>query len=368
MVGLGIGVVVVVAVTAVLLPFRSHIGRASPALVLVLPVVVAGVLGGRAAAVGTAVTGAAAFSVAFIPPVGSLRVAVSEDAVALVVFIVVAVAVGTLVASEGERRRAAEQRAAEIAAMHERFQQLVAEQDRLREETERLALLEQVGEQRAALLRSVSHDLRTPLATIRAVASDLRAGVTFGGPLREELLGPVCDEAERLDRIVANLLNMSRIEAGALQPDRQAVALDELLADVAHRLSRVLDGVTLVVDLPPGLPLLDIDYVQVEQVLTNLLENAARHSPPGSTVRVSAGAGDTEGLVEVTVADEGPGIDGDDLDDIFQPFRTGRASTSTGVGLAICRAVVEAHGGTIVAANLAGGGAGFVCTLPVRHG
>ncbi|HSS10414.1 MAG TPA: DUF4118 domain-containing protein, partial [Acidimicrobiales bacterium] len=133
-------------------------------MALVLPVVLAGVFGGQIAAIATAVAGAVAFSLAFIPPVGSLRVAVSEDAVALVVFTLVAIAVGTLVALESERRRAAEQRAEEIQAMHARYQALVAEEQRLREEADRVALLERVDQQRAALLRSVSHDLRTPLA------------------------------------------------------------------------------------------------------------------------------------------------------------------------------------------------------------
>jgi K+-sensing histidine kinase KdpD len=364
--GLGFGVAAVVVVTLILLPFRSHISRASPALALVLPVVLAGVFGGRIAAVATAAAGAIAFSLAFIPPVGTLRVAVSEDAVALVVFTLVAVAVGTLVALEAERRRAAEQRTAEIQAMHTRYQALVAEQERLREEADRLHLLEKVDEQRAALLRSVSHDLRTPLAAIRAVASELRAGPAHTEPVRFELLGLLCDEAERLDRIVANLLSLSRIEAGALQPDRQAVALDELVSDLVSRLARLFTDITVDVELPPTLPLADIDYVQIDQVVTNLLENAARHSPPGSTVRLSAES--VDGVIAIAVTDQGPGVDPVDADRIFEPFRTGGGSTSTGVGLAICKAIVEAHGGMISVSNRPGGGARFRFTVPVRHG
>jgi two-component system sensor histidine kinase KdpD len=332
----------------------------------VLPVVVAGVFGGRLAAIATAVIGAMAFSVAFIPPVGTLRVAVSEDAVALVVFTLVAIAVGTLVAMEAERRRAAEQRADEIETMHARYQALVAEQEQLREETARLSVLERVDEQRAALLRSVSHDLRTPLASIRAAASDLRAGAAYTEPIREELLGLVCDEAERLDRIVANLLSLSRIEAGALQPDRQAVALEELLGVTVKRLARLYEEVDLDVDLPSSLPLVDIDYVQIDQVLTNLLENAARHAPSGTTVRVTAEC--VEGCVSVAVVDQGPGLDATELHHIFEPFRTGAGSPSTGVGLAICKAIVEAHAGMITAENVPGGGARFSFTIPVRHG
>jgi two-component system sensor histidine kinase KdpD len=364
--GLGLGVAVVLALTLLLLPFRSDISRASPALVLVLPVMLAGVFGGRLAAVATAVVAAMAFSVAFIPPVGSLRVAVSEDAVALVVFTVVAIAIGTLVALEADRRRAAEQRAEEIEAMHARYQALAAEQEQLREEMARVAVLERVDEQRAALLRSVSHDLRTPLAAIRAAASDLRTGADYTQPIRDELLGLVCDEAERLDRIVANLLSLSRIEAGALQPDRQAVALDELIGVIVKRLARLFENIALDVELPASLPLVDIDYVQIDQVFTNLLENAARYAPPGSTVRVAAECFD--GLVTLSIVDQGPGLDEHELDHIFEPFRAGSASTSTGIGLAICRAIVEAHAGMITAENDPDGGARFRFTLPVRHG
>ena len=362
--GLGLGVALVVVVTLVLLPFHAHVSRAIPALILVLPVVVAGVFGGRVAAVATAVAAAAAFSLGFIPPVGTLRVAVSDDAVALAVFMVVAISIGTLVALETDRRRAAEQRAEEIQAMHAELQTLMVAQERLQREAGRLAVMEQVDAQRAALLRSVSHDLRTPLASIRAVASDLRAGAAHTAAIREELLGLVCDEAERLDRIVGNLLSLSRIETGALQPDRQAVALDELMADLSKRLSRLFADVVLKVELPPTLPLVDIDYVQVDQVLTNLLENAARHAPPGSTISVSAAP--AGGEVHVSVSDEGPGVDPAELEHIFEPFRTGRASTSSGVGLAICKAIVEAHGGIISASNSASGGARFHLTLPVR--
>jgi two-component system sensor histidine kinase KdpD len=359
----------VVIVTVSLLPFREHISRAIPALLLVVPVVAAGVFGGRIAAVATAVAGSVAFSLGFIPPVGTLRVAVPEDAVALVVFTVVAIAVGTLVALEEDRRRSAEQRAEEIEAMHGRFRAVVAEREQLRQEADRVAIMEQVDVQRAALLRSVSHDLRTPLASIRAVASDLRAGADHAPPVRDELLGLVCDEAERLDRIVANLLSLSRVEAGAFQPDRQAVDLVELIQDVSRRLGRLFAGDQIHLDtqVEPALPLVDIDYVQVDQVLSNLLENAARFAPPGSTVHLSA-APEPPGLVRVTISDEGPGIETDTLEHVFEPLRTGRASTASGVGLALCKAIVEAHGGMIGATNNSAGGARLTFTLPVRHG
>jgi K+-sensing histidine kinase KdpD len=361
-----VGLVLTVVATGVLLPFRNDISRASPALVLVVPVVIAGMIGGRPAAIVTAVGAAGAFSLGFIPPVGTLRVAVSDDAVALGVFTLVAVAVGTLVGLEADRRRAAEQRVDEIQTMHTRYQTLVAERERLQEEADRVVILERVDEQRSALLRSVSHDLRTPLALIGAVASDLRAGADHAPEVREELLDMVCDEVERLDRIVANLLSMSRIEAGALSPDRQAVDPDEFVTDVVRHLSRMLGDVSVELCIQPGLPLVDVDYVQMGQVLTNILENAARHSPTGAAVRVTVEAVDAQ--VEVAVTDEGPGIGPEIRTHLFEPFRSGNRSGSTGIGLAICRAIVEAHGGMIDAAPGPVGGALVRFTMPVRRG
>jgi two-component system sensor histidine kinase KdpD len=364
--GLGLGVGLSVLVTAALVPVRADVTQATPALILVLPVVVAAVVGGRLAALAVAVVAAAAFNVAFIPPFWSPSVAVVDDAVALGVFLAVALTTGTLVAQGAERRQAAEARAAEIQALHDRYEAVVLERERLSAEANRVAVLEQVDEQRSALLRSVSHDLRTPLASIRAVASDLRAGAAYDDATRNELLDLVGDEAQRLDRIVANLLSLSRIEAGALQPDRQAVALDELLAERVRRLAPLFRNVRVQVDVPEGLPLVDADYTQLDQVVTNLLENAARHSPPRSTIRVAAG--ERDGMVEMTVADEGIGVARFDRERIFEPFRRGEGSGSSGVGLAICKAIVEAHGGTIDVRPNPGAGARFRFTLPIRTG
>src|SRR5206468_3173403 len=151
---------------------------------------------------------------------------------------------------------------------------------------------------------------------------------------------------ERLDRIVANLLSLSRIEAGAFEPTRQAVDLAELVHDRARRLRALFRRARLQVDLPADLPLVDGDYSQLDQVVTNLLENAARYAPPGSTVRVTAGALD-RGTVELRVVDEGIGVPEWERSRVFEPFRRGEGSAYSGVGLAICKAVVTAHGGRI---------------------
>jgi two-component system sensor histidine kinase KdpD len=371
--GITAGAVVVVAATGVFAPFSDSETLAIPALVLVLPVMLAGVLGGWVAAVVVAVMAAAAFSFAFIDPIGSI---LAEDVVALVVFLVVALVVGALVAEEAARRRTAQQRADEIEAMHERYRDVVAERERLAEEAARVAVLEEVDRQRAALLRSVSHDLRTPLVTIRGATSDLRDGAIHDTATSDELLDLVIGEAERLDRIVANLLNLSRIEAGALRPDAQPLEVEELVSICVQRLQRLFADSPLLVELAPDLPLVSADHSQVDQVLTNLLENAARHSPAGKPVEIEAVAGD--GVVEISVSDHGSGIDPALREHLFEPFQSSAPAPtvvgasalagshgSTGIGLAICKAIVQAHGGTITVGDTPGGGARFSFTLPV---
>jgi two-component system sensor histidine kinase KdpD len=174
----------------------------------------------------------------------------------------------------------------------------------------------------------------------------------------------VCDEAERLDRLVGNLLSMSRIEAGALRPERQAVDLEELLRDRLRRLSRLFRACRVQLDVADGLPLVDGDYTLLDQVVTNLLENAARYAPPASTLRV--GARPVGGDVELSVSDEGIGVPDYDRERIFEAFRRGEGSTSSGVGLATCKAIVEAHDGSIGVDRTPGGGATFTVRLPVR--
>jgi len=344
-----------------LLPARDAVTVATPALVLIVPGIVAGLVGGRIAGVFTAAVSALVLDVVFVEPYGQLTVHLVDDLVALVAFTAVALAVATLVALADERRRAAEARAAEILALSEERERFRREQERLSSEK---AALEQAEDARRALLRAVSHDLRTPLGTIRAITSDLRDGVVYDERTRNELLDLAGDEAERLDRLVANLLSMSRIEAGALQPAVQAIAVDELIAERVHRLSRLMRDVRVETDVPASLPLVDADYTLLDQVVTNLVENAVRHSPPDGVVRIAAR--EHGGMVEVSVSDQGQGVAAAEREWIFEPFRSGPASRSSGVGLAICRAIVVAHGGTITVSDSIAGGACFTFTLSVH--
>lgn len=345
-----------------MVPFRDAITLASPALLLVIPIVLAGLLGGRLAALVAAACAAAAFNLAFILPYWTWHVHAVDDFITLVVFGFVALVIGTLVAREGDRRHSAEERALELQRLNSDLQALQQERERLAEEATRAAVLERVDEQRSALLRSVSHDLRTPLAAIRAVATDLLGDVPYDDATRTDLLTLVADEADRLDRLVANLLSLSRIEAAALRPDIRPMAIDDLVNQAVKRLDRLFEGRKLQLELPPQLSLVKGDYIQLGQVITNLLENAARHAPPRSFVRVGAReVGDT---VEMYVADDGSGVGLFERERIFEPFRTGDDSPSSGIGLAICKAIIEAHGGRIWVDSSAGAGARFTFTVP----
>jgi two-component system sensor histidine kinase KdpD len=233
-------------------------------------------------------------------------------------------------------------------------------------ETERL---------RSALLTSLSHDLRTPLAAILGAATGLETyGATLPPPERASLLRTIREEAERLSQFVANLLDMTRLAAGAVTARREPVDLDEAVGSALRRAGRTLDQHRVVTDLPAGLPMVDLDPVLFEQVLVNLLENASKYTPEGSTITLAAReAGDS---VELTVEDEGPGIPPDIMPRIFEKFvraeGADRRRAGTGLGLAICRGFLTAMGATITAANRNDrgsgehGGAVFTLTLPVH--
>jgi len=227
-------------------------------------------------------------------------------------------------------------------------------------ETERL---------RAALLTSISHDLRTPLASILGTVSSLRSYPERYSPAeREDLLATLQDEAERLNRFVSNLLDMTRLESGAIDLKLELIDVAEIVGSALQRAGNVLAGHRVEVNIEPHLPMLRLDAVLFEQVLFNLLDNAAKYSPIGSRIDIRASR-DGE-LVEIEVVDEGPGIPPADLERIFDKFyrvqAQDRRRAGTGLGLAICRGFVEALGGWIVARNRRdGSGAVLTIRMPV---
>jgi two-component system sensor histidine kinase KdpD len=235
---------------------------------------------------------------------------------------------------------------------------LAAEADRARVESETNRL-------RAALFSSVTHDLRTPLASITAsVTSLLGAGEDLTVEDRMDHLETIRQEADRLNRLVGNLMHLSRIRAGALVPEKTPAAIGEVIEGVVARLRPALERRDVQLLLREELPPTPMDVVQIDQVLTNLLENAASFSPPGSEIRIYANR--WEDTVEVTVADRGPGIPREERERAMEPFVRGDGSEGTGLGLSIARAIVESHGGRIWIRETPGGGATVAFRLPIR--
>jgi two-component system, OmpR family, sensor histidine kinase KdpD len=231
---------------------------------------------------------------------------------------------------------------------------------RVAAETERL---------RGALLTSLSHDLKTPLASILGAANALREyGERFDAKARAEMVGTIEEEARRMARFVGNLLDMTRLESGAIELERQPTDLSDVLGTALHRTEALLADFKVNLVVEPNLPLLELDDMLMEQVLVNLLDNAAKYAPPWSTITVKAQkAGD---VVRLQILDEGLGIPEDQLSLIFEKFHRVKGRdhrrAGTGLGLAICRGFVEAMGGVISAANRPDrSGAAFTVELPV---
>ncbi len=223
---------------------------------------------------------------------------------------------------------------------------------------------------RNALLSSVSHDLRTPLAAITGATTTLLQGdASLDRDGRRELLQTVIEEADHLNRIIRNILDMTRLESGAITVRKEWQSLEEIVGAVLDRMGDRLAGRPLDVRLPPDLPFVPFDPLLMEQVFINLLENAVRYTPAGTPLALSARVEGGEVVVEL--ADRGPGIRPGEEERIFEKFvrgggaLEGKARSGVGLGLTICRAIVAAHGGRIRAENREGGGAVFRFTLPL---
>jgi two-component system sensor histidine kinase KdpD len=267
-----------------------------------------------------------------------------------------------------EQRRLLETCASLIALAVERDQSLLeAHEAQLEARTEQF---------RSSLLSSVSHDLRTPLATIAGAATGLLepAGIQ-DETTREELLHSIAEESLRLSRLVDNLLDMTRLESGAVKLNLQWHVLEELVGSALGRLRRELKSHTVRTVIPHELPLIHVDGALFEQVLVNLLDNAVRYTPPGSAIEITSRAvalAQAAQAVEIRIADNGPGLPPGPEDKVFDKFFRGAPATpdarrGVGLGLSICRSIVQAHGGQISARNRSGGGAEFIVVLPCKH-
>ena len=245
---------------------------------------------------------------------------------------------------------------------------LAVERVRLQAEANAAEVLRRTDELRAALLSSISHDLRTPLASIKAAAGSLRQrDVPWSDAERDAFAATIEAETDRLNRLVGNLLDLSRIEAGVLRPEKEWYPFSALVEDVLGRLGPLAADHPVAVDVPDTLPPVLLDYVEIDQVLSNLLENALKYTPPGTPIRVAARVADDALAVEV--ADAGPGIPPAALPRLFEKFYRVASGPDqprgTGLGLAVAKGLVEAHGGRLTVESAPGQGTCFHFTLPL---
>lgn len=246
---------------------------------------------------------------------------------------------------------------------------LAIERVNLAQDIELARLAAETDRLRSALLTSISHDLRTPLASILGSASSLAMrDQTFDPTVQKALIGTILEESERLNRFIDNLLDMTRLESGPLRPKSSLTDLSDIIGSTLERAHKILGHHQIDIDLAPGLPMLDLDPVLMEQVLFNLLDNASKYAPAGSCIQIRAQR--NEGFVFLQILDEGDGVPETEREHIFDKFyrihRADRQRAGTGLGLAICRGFIEAMHGTIEADNrFDRKGAVFTIKLPV---
>ena len=324
------------ACTLLGLAASPHADLVNIALVYLLAVVGIALRFSRGPVVAASVLGVAAFDYFFILPSGTFHV---EDPQYLLTFVMM-LAVGLTVSWLTETARARAKAQADLA---------------IQAETERI---------RNALLSSISHDLRTPLAVIAGASSSLaEGGERIAPPERAALAQSIFRESQAMSELVAKVLQMTRLESGGLTLERDWCSISEIAASVVRRLKPRLADHLVMVDMPGDLPLARVDGALIEQALGNLLENAARHTPPRTLVRLRAHVHANE--LVVSVEDFGPGLPEGDLESLFEKFRHGGRG-GVGLGLAICRAIVALHGGRIWAERLPGVGTAFRFTLPLE--
>jgi len=311
------------------------------AMVYLLAVVVIALYFNRGAAILSAALCVGAFDFMFVPPQGTFTVNDAQYLLTFAIMLLVAVVISTLI--ESRRRQAAAQAALALEA-----------------ETESI---------RSTLLASISHDLRTPLAVMAGASSSLAEGGERLSPAeRVALAHSIYDEARDMSELVTKILQMTRLETGALKLERDWVSIPEIAGSVLSRLKTRLAGHRVVVDFPADLPLVRADATLIDQALTNLVDNAARHTPAATVVQVRARRRDNE--LVVSVEDFGPGIDERDQERVFAKFQrvAGEgAAGGVGLGLAICRSIVRLHGGRVWAEKVPGGGSAFRFTLPIEE-
>jgi Osmosensitive K+ channel histidine kinase len=358
--GLAATLAVVAAATLLVYPLKEVAPAVSLGVVYIPGVLLISTVWGLRLGLLTALLSAAVFNWFHLPPVGRLDIAADHDLVALVVFAIAAIASGTLAELARARAVESERRREEADWALAELEELERERDRMQAEAIEAEALRRSDELKTSLLRSVSHDLRTPLTSMIA------AGAALDSPSvtpteRHELSEAVVEQGQRLSRLVEKLLDLSRLEAGNAEPHREPVDLPGLLEAARESIGARGEIVRLALDI--DLPAISADPTQLERAFANLLENAAVHGEGQPVLVRSRLVGPR---VVVRVVDRGPGIPEGERERIFEPFYrsgAGAGGNGSGLGLAIAKGFVEANGGEIEVESLPGQGSSFVVSF-----
>jgi two-component system sensor histidine kinase KdpD len=349
--------------TLLIYPLKEVAAPVSLGIVYIPGVLFISTLWGWRIGLLAAVASALAYNWFHIPPTGRLDVGADRDVFAFITFVIVAVAGSALAELARARAAEAERRRQETEVVLAELRELAAERDRIEAEAIEAGALRRSDELKTALLRSVSHDLRTPLTSVIAAGAALDSP-TLTEQERHELSEAVVQEGQRLSRLVENLLDVSRLESGSAEPRQEPIDLAGVLE--AARESIGGDGVEIRLGIDADIPAVVADPVQLERAFANLFENGVRH---GGGRPVLVRSRETGGRLVVRVVDQGPGIPEQDRELIFEPFyRRQGASQGFGLGLAIAKGFIEASGGEIAVESVPGQGSTFVVSFPLGGG
>ncbi len=367
----------IAATTAVLKLFSSHVNATTVALALLVVVLLVATWYGARPAVVASLLGVLCFNHFFLPPFGTLAIAAPDNWVALITFMVTAITVGQLSARAKRRAEEADAGRREIERLYEELQSAF-------ERASHAEALKQSEKLKSALLDAVTHDIRTPLTSIKASIStlleELQSSTIHGGPVtlgidaRKEMLQVIDEESDRLNRFVEGLIELARIEAGELRLRRRWGVVDEIVATVLKRAEPLTRNHQVIVEIADEIPAVQVDPRAVAEVMFTLIDNAVKYSSAGTKILVSAHPVDDE-IIQIAVEDEGQTIPRDIRERVFDKFfratRDGDTGDSiqpkgTGMGLAVAKGIVEAHGGRIwIEDKREGVGTRAVFSLPI---
>lgn len=339
----GLATLLLAVTVAVLLRFRAEPNLTVVALCLVLCVVLSGALIGRGPALLVSVLAGLAFNFFFIEPYLTFRIHRAEDLAAFFVFVVTAIVVGQLSTHLERRARQVESTRQELARSQENMSAKSVEAEELRK-SEQL---------KSALLDAVTHDLRTPLTGIKAAVSTVRRD-NVSEEARQELFEVIEQEADRLNHFIQGMMDLAQLEAGSVVLEQRPVTADEIVEDALDRAEPLVVHHHVEVAIEPDMPSMMVDPRLISQVLYTLLENAAKYSPAGTHLRVTARRERSDAACFL-VEDEGPGVPHELRDKVFQKFFRAAGGNGYGVGLAVAKGIIQAHNGRIWIAETATG-------------